>query len=153
MPCSSSPAASWRFENPGRRDAAIARTSIRSPTSAGASASKTPIAVDCSYPMVNSGFTNSSVEPPLRPSGLLLFGQDCVEHGLLNVRLQRARGGIDEGVGTTVFDLRVFLLHVVLGAVIAELDVAGQRAHGLERAVELVDKRGRQHRGRAQAAS
>src|ERR1700730_8132245 len=123
MPCSSSPAASWRFENPGRRDAATARTSIRSPTLARASASKNAVAVDCSYPMVNSGFTNSSVEPLLRPGGLLLLGQDRVEHGLLNVRLERARGGVDEGIGTTVFELSVFLLHVVLCAAIAEFAV------------------------------
>src|ERR1700676_4772081 len=85
-------------------------------------------------------------------SGLLLLGQDRVEHRLLNVRLERAGGGIDEGI-YTVLKLRVFFLHVVLGAVISELYIAGERAHGLERAVELVNKGGRQHRARTQAAS
>ncbi len=38
----------------------------------------------------------------LWPSGLLLLGQDRVKHGLLDIRFQRAGGGIDERIGTTV---------------------------------------------------
>src|SRR5207247_10012378 len=60
---------------------------------------------------------------------------------------------VDEGVRTALLKLRVLLLHVVLGAVIAKLHVARQRMHEFERARELVDKRGRQHPGRAQAAA
>ena len=65
----------------------------------------------------------------LRTRGFLLLGQDGVEHGLLDVRLERAARGVDERDSAAVFQLRVLLLHVVLGAVIAELHVAGQRAH------------------------
>src|SRR5437660_2075134 len=85
-------------------------------------------------------------------TGLLLLVENGVEHGLLDVRLERAAGGVDEGVRTTLADLRELLLQVVLGGVIAELHVARQRAHQFERAVELVNNRRRQHRRRAQAA-
>src|ERR1700736_4578706 len=66
--------------------------------------------------------------------GRLLLRQDGAEHGLLDVGLERARGGIDERVGGALLQLGEFLQHVVLGAVIAELHFAGQRAHLLERA-------------------
>ena len=72
---------------------------------------------------------------------LLLFGLEGMEHRLLDVGFEGARGGIDERVRSTVLKLRVFLLHVVLRAMVAELHVAGERTHGLERAVELVDQR------------
>src|SRR5215831_6073705 len=65
----------------------------------------------------------------LWPGDLLLLGKDRLKHRLLNVRFQCATRGIDERVGASILQLRVFFLHVVLGAVIAELHVAGQPAH------------------------
>ena len=47
------------------------------------------------------------------------------------------------GFGPPLLQLRVLLLHAVLGGVIAERHVARQRAHDLERAVELVSNRRR----------
>ena|SRR5262252_5676189 len=39
----------------------------------------------------------------LRPHGLLLLGEDCVEHSLLDVCFQRAACGIDEWIGAAFF--------------------------------------------------
>src|SRR5579864_9279155 len=60
---------------------------------------------------------------------LLLLVQDCVEHGLFDFRFDLAALGIDERVETAALKLRVFFLQVVLGRMISEGYVAGQRAH------------------------
>src|SRR5262249_53716784 len=96
---------------------------------------------------------NAGYRCALRAGRLLLLGDERAEHGLLDVRLQRAARRIDEGIGAAILQLRELLLHVVLRAVVAELDVAWQRPHGLERAVERVDQRGRQRRWRMRAAA
>ena len=59
---------------------------------------------------------------------LLLFGEDRPEHRLRDLRFVFAAVGIDERIRTAA-QLRVFGLQIVLGAVIAELHVAGQRFH------------------------
>src|SRR6202030_4224411 len=89
----------------------------------------------------------------LLPGSLLLLGKDRAEHGLLDVRLECAPFGFDEGVPAAALRPRELLLHVVLSAVIAERHVARQGAHERERAVELVNDSGRQHARRAQAAA
>src|SRR5215213_5037033 len=64
MSFSSSDAASWRLEKPGRREALTARTSTRRWTFASASASSTAGCGVCSYPMVKSGvFAASTFQP------------------------------------------------------------------------------------------
>src|SRR5439155_27048679 len=47
-------------------------------------------------------------------SGFLLFGEDRMEHGLLDVHLDLAAGSVDERIPAAVPDLRVFLFHAVL---------------------------------------
>src|SRR4051812_1346250 len=54
MPFSSSDAASWRLEKPGRRDAATARVSTTSATLARCNSARKASAFACSYPIVKS---------------------------------------------------------------------------------------------------
>src|SRR6266850_8005184 len=83
---------------------------------------------------------------------LLLLLERRAEHRLHDVGLEVAVGGVDERVWSAAPQLRVFLEHPVLSGMISERNVARQRAHDLERAVELVDDRGRQHPLCTQAA-
>jgi hypothetical protein len=75
--------------------------------------------------LVADGEQRFQLSRTLRPVGLLLLGQDCVKHGLFDVRFQRAACRVDERIGAAILQFGVFLLHVVLGSVIAELHVAG----------------------------
>jgi hypothetical protein len=68
-------------------------------------------------------------------TGFLLLSQNRVKHRFFNVRFQIASSWIDERVRATATDLRVFGLHVVLGPMIAKLDVARQGPDELERSI------------------
>src|SRR5258708_24706344 len=51
---------------------------------------------------VHAAFRGQRLTATLRPSGLLLLGQDCVKHGLFDIRFQRATRGVDERIGTAI---------------------------------------------------
>ena len=84
---------------------------------------------------------------------LCCFGLNRVEHRFLDVRLIEAASLVDEGIRTTLLDLRVLRLQLVLGRVIAEGHVARQGTHHFERAVEFANNFRCKSRGRAQAAA
>src|SRR5690242_1956826 len=91
--------------------------------------------------------------------GSFLLARRCllrelrIQHRFTEVRLLHARRRLDERIRAAALQLRVLRMHAVLRAVIAELDVAGQRAENFERAPEFSLDRWRDHAGRTQAAA
>src|ERR1700739_3504412 len=75
----------------------------------------------------------------LTASGLPLFVQECVEHGLLDVHFVLAPGGSMKGFTAPQFSSACLFRQVVLGSVVAERHVARERTHRRERTAQLSD--------------
>ena len=61
-----------------------------------------------------------------------MLGEDRVEHRFLYFGLGMASGAVDKRIRSSVLKLCILLLHVVLGGVISQGNIAGERAHELK---------------------